>query len=103
MSNIKNVLLTSINAIDRTTQLFYQQNIPEGYQELETTLVQLTQTINEIFTYKSEGNQIDIEESQLIQSLNEAMKALEEKDTTLLSDILQYELKELFEKASLSL
>ncbi len=99
MGDIKNVLLMSSDSIEKTSELFYQQNIQEGYNQLEQTLILLTRTIDSIFTYKAEGNELDIDTDHLLQVLSEAMSALEKKDTTLLSDILTYDLKELFEKA----
>lgn len=103
MEDLKNMLNESIQSIERTTDIFYQQKNKQGYKELENTLALLTQTMNEIFTYKLEGHEVGIDENQLIQVLTEAMKAIEVKDTVLLSDILQYELKELFNKVLMSL
>jgi len=103
MGDIKVVLQNSIHSIELTSGLFYQQNLQEGYHQLDKTLAQLTLAMNEIFTYKSENKDLDIEEKHLIQVLTEAMKAMEEKDTTLLSDILKYDLKVQFETALASL
>jgi hypothetical protein len=98
MTNLKHKLAMAIQSIEQTTELFYQQKRELGYQNLESTLALLTQVISDIFEYKSQGNEIGIDESQLIIVLTKAMKAIEMKDTILLSDILLYDLKELFEK-----
>lgn len=103
MKEITSILEGSILMIEKTTELFYQQKIEEGYKELNHTLIMLTDTVNHIFNYKAEGNDIGVEEDYLVQVLTEAMKALEMKDVILLSDILQYDLKELLEKVLFSI
>ena len=95
MGDLKYLLEESILLMRQTTELFYQQKTDEGYQQLDSTLAVLTETMGRIFKYKEEGHDILIDEHQLVQVLTEAMKAMEEKDTVLLSDILQYELEEL--------
>jgi len=57
----------------------------------------LTQGMSDVIEYKLEGHDIGIDENQLVQVLAQAMKAMEAKDTILLSDILQYDLKKIFE------
>lgn len=98
MNGLTGSLEKAILSIDDTTALFYQQKIEEGYKKLESTIILLSETINDIYAYELAGNQIGMEENQLVETLTEAMKAMEEKDTVLLSDILQYDLKEIFEK-----
>lgn len=98
MKEIASIIKGSILTIEKTTELFYQQKIDEGYKELNHTLIMLTDTMNHIFTYKAEGYDIGVEEDHLVQVLTEAMNALEMKDVILLSDIMQYDLKELLEK-----
>jgi hypothetical protein len=93
---IKEKLDEVIISIEKATDLFYQNKVNEGYKQFENTLLVLTDTINDIFQYKIQGNEIGIEESRLINVLTEAMNAMEAKDALLLSDILNYELKELF-------
>lgn len=95
---IREKLEEAITSIEQTTDFFYQNKVNEGYTQFEKTLLVLTNTINDIFEYKIQGNEIGIEESHLIEVLTEAMNAMEAKDTLLLSDILNYELKELFEQ-----
>lgn len=96
---LKNV----IGSIEETTSLFYQQRSQDGYNKLEIMLGMLMNVIKDLDIMKSEGVEIGIDESLLIQKLAEAMDALEQKDTILLSDILQYEVVELLEKVMISI
>ncbi|TAH69447.1 MAG: hypothetical protein EWM47_07045 [Anaerolineaceae bacterium] len=96
MSDIKDLLREAIASIERTTGLFYQQNTREGYTNLEQTLGSLSQLADLINTADS------IDKDSLFIShfndiLKEALQALEQSDTILFSDILQYSLKELLE------
>lgn len=102
-NDIKKGLLEAIQTIENATTLFYQQKNKEGYQLLNETLNVLMQTVNLIFIYKSEGNQIDIEEQRLNTVLGKAMTAIEQGDTILISDILIFDLKNMFEKSIKSL
>ncbi|ROR31544.1 hypothetical protein EDD66_101161 [Mobilisporobacter senegalensis] len=97
MRELKDIIKESIQSINQTTELFYQQKTKEGYEQLENTLILLSNTMNSVFSYIKEGNDIGINENELVQLLSDAMNAMEKKDIILLSDILQYELKELFE------
>lgn len=92
------ILEESIQSIEETTMMFYQQKIEEGYKLLENTLTLLTNTMNCIFNYINDGNDIGVNQEKLIEVLVKAMKSIEVKDIILFSDILQYELKELFEE-----
>lgn len=96
MEILKQRLETTIESIDKTTEMFYQNNEGEGYKKLQALLLDINITINEVFTYKQQGNSITINENELVEVLNKAMDALEKKDTLLLADIFVYELKELF-------
>ena len=97
MEEIKIEITDIIKSIDETTTDFYQQKTDEGYKSLDITLELLILGINHILEYNSENNGIKIDEQQLNNLLTEAMKAIESKDVILLSDILQYDIKELFE------
>ncbi|WP_313131388.1 hypothetical protein [Anaerocolumna sp.] len=97
MRELQDVIKDSIQSIDQTTKLFYQQKTKEGYEELESTLNFLANTMDGIFTYIKAGKNIGADENKLVQLLTDSMNAMEKKDTILLSDILQYELKELLE------
>lgn len=90
------MLEEAIILIDQITELFYQQKLEQGYNRFEETVTVLTQLMNELFTVNLENSEFNIERDKIVQILTSAMHALEAKDTILLSDILQYELKELF-------
>lgn len=98
MEVIKNLLLNSINSIEQTTALLYQQNIQEAYREFENSISLLSQTFQLMYGNGQEKCVI-VDVNQLNKVLSEAMHAMENKDTTMLSDILQYELKEMLENA----
>lgn len=89
-----------ISSIDQTTDLFYQQKNEDGFVKLEHLLSLLTQTSNRIREHGEEGHDIGIDVIRMNQILDEAMHALESTDMILFSDILQYELKDLFSRAA---
>jgi len=86
----------AINAIYSTAKLFYQQNIKEGYSKLEYTIDVLSKIIDAINIDEEEGKQLI--KNSFNNILKEALQAMEQGDTILLSDILQYDLKELIEQ-----
>ncbi len=102
MGNMRVRIEEAISSIEQTTDKFYQNKTEDGYNQLGETISILTETINEIYEYKMQGNEIGIDENALVEVLTEAMNAMENKDMLLLADILQYELKGLFEKVILS-
>lgn len=95
--NLKYSIEEAINAIGQTTTLFYQHKTQEGYEQFNQTLNVLMQAINLILVAKSQGISIDIDEQKLNTVLGNAMAAMEQGDTILISDILIFELKEMFE------
>lgn len=97
MEEIKDKINEIIENIDNTTILFYQQKIEEGYIQLNTALGLIAQEIICLYQYKKENNQLEIDENRLNMMLTEAMQAMENKDLILLADILQYDLKEIFQ------
>lgn len=76
-----------VNDIQGTAELLYQQKIKEGYEKLGTTLPLIAQ-------YADQLEDAD-QKQDLLAHLQEALKAMESGDTTLLADILQYELSEM--------
>lgn len=96
MQELKKILEETIISIDQITELFYQQKLEQGYTRFEDTVTILTQLMNELFTINLDNSEFNIERDRIVQILTSTMHALEQKDTILLSDILQYELKELF-------
>ena len=96
MNNLKDVLILAITKIEEVTDLLYKQKNNEGYALLNSALINVTAAIDQLFAYKIENNSLNIDENKLISNLTEAMHAMEEKDTVLLADILQYEIVEQF-------
>ncbi|MDD5948270.1 MAG: hypothetical protein PUC39_00825 [Lachnospiraceae bacterium] len=72
--------------IQDVAELFYQQKNTEGYQRLNQLLQDLSAYVG---TITEEEQQMEF-----LEALKEALDAMEQKDTTLLADILQYELIE---------
>ncbi len=99
MEDMKNCLQAAITSIEITSKYFNQNKVPEGYKQLEDTIAKIDHIIYAVSTYRQQGLEIEINEVELMGSLQEAMTALENKDTLLLSDILEYEVKELLERS----
>ncbi|MCR4717793.1 MAG: hypothetical protein K5656_11510 [Lachnospiraceae bacterium] len=75
-----------ISEIGEVTELLYQQKTTEGYDKLNKLIQDLSVYITTI---------TDPEQQQsLLEALKEALSAMQENDTTMLADILQYELAE---------
>ncbi len=103
MEDIKQIIRDAIGLIDETTTYFNQNKVNDGYKRLDKTLVQLDKAMSAVSLYRQEGGLIDIDEDRIVKNLTEAMKALENKDMLLLSDILEYEIKDMLYKGFLSL
>lgn len=73
--------------IESVTELLYQQKISEGYAILPELLSQIGSYVGLI-------EESDKQQS-ILEALNEALAAMQQNDTTLLADILQYELGDL--------
>jgi len=93
MAHLKKILSEAIESIDTTTGLFYQQKNKEGYQSLNETLTILIQTVDLISKTESENVKLNIDVHQINLFLENAMKAMQQKDTILLSDILSFDIK----------
>lgn len=98
MSELNISLQELLQSIEHTTDLFYQQKIEDGYIQIQNTVNLLYKAINNLYLHTANGNDIGFDGDKIVRLLTDAMNAMEEKDTILLSDILQYELKEEFEK-----
>lgn len=90
MENLNELIEISITKIEEVTDLFYQHKDHEGYLRLDEIighLMKLAEGLKEIVEEKP-----DINVQEFLDILTEAMNALEERDTVLLSDIMQYDL-----------
>lgn len=95
MEKLKEIIKDVINEIEITTNLFYQQKNQEGFTKLEGIIYLLNNITNRVNELQLEGNHVNIDIMKMNQILTDAMNALENLDTILLSDILNYELKEM--------
>lgn len=98
MIKIQKAIEEAILAIDRTADLFYQDKENLGYKDMENTLFVIGNAIESINEYYSQQEQGPIIMKEVNEILMKAMKAMEDKDSLLLSDVLQYELKEFFQQ-----
>lgn len=80
--------------IEEVSDLFYQHKDHEGYVKLNDTIGFLLELAEQLKQLVAEQTEISLNEQEFLSVLNEALAALEEKDTVLLSDILQYDLTE---------
>lgn len=83
--------------IDGMTDLLYQGKVTEGYSLLNNVINQMDQLIRQIVSYQNESNNRIVDETKLLGSVEEAFKAMEGKDTVLLADIFNYDIKEQLE------
>lgn len=72
--------------LEQVTELFYQQKSKEGYEKLQELLADISLYVS--------GVEDDAKQQELLETLTEALDAMEQRDTTLLADILKYELLE---------
>jgi|GEM_PF-621489 hypothetical protein len=77
--------------ISDTTDYFYQQKIGEAYKKLDPLIGHIMTVVDKLFAYK-ETYSLMFDEDSLVNSLAKSMKAVEEKDSVLLADILSLEL-----------
>lgn len=94
MTNLKKKLRNIIELISELTNIFYQQDNEKGYQKLDIFLEEMTIVVDNLFQYKENHKEFILDDAKLISNFTEAMNALEQKDTVLLADILQYEILE---------
>lgn len=89
------ILEQIIERIDRITDKFYKQEPQEGLKLLNQSLNLISNGIEQLIKECPSG-EVSMEYQEIIKYLKEALIAMEERDTILLADILQYELKERF-------
>jgi DNA repair ATPase RecN len=93
MNEIKSQIEQVIQGLNEVTNNLYQQKIHAGYENLNSTLINLTDLMNVLYPYVKENN-IELNELKLNNNLLSAIQAMEQKDNTLLADILTYEIIE---------
>lgn len=77
----------ALDEIDKVIGLFYDHKEKEGYQETNVLIGMLMELDAELA-----GGQASA--AEWMRGLTEAMEALEQKDTVLFADILQYDIAE---------
>lgn len=97
MQDLKKMFMEICEEIKETTELFYQQKEHAGYQKLDKTLLSVSNGIECLFATLKEENPPEFDQNEILNILNNAMNAMQVKDTVLLADILQYDLLEQFE------
>lgn len=91
MATLKDKIKEVVELIQITTDSFYQQKDNYAYNTLNIMLGKLMNAIDEL---NQNSQNIEFDENQFNENLRETLKALEDKDTVLLSDLLVYEVKE---------
>jgi hypothetical protein len=77
---------TLVDNIKEVTDLLYQQKLKEGYQRLNLVLADISAYVATI--------EDETKQQEILETLTESLDAMQQQDTTLLADILQYELLE---------
>ena len=88
---LKEQIRQVISEIVEVTDDLYQEKLNQGYNKLNSTLGKIMELADKLFTLSRE-NKLVFEEQRFLGNLTSAMKAMEEKDSVLLSDILVYEI-----------
>ncbi len=88
---LKEQIRQVISEIVEVTDDLYQERLNQGYNKLNSTLGKIMELADKLFTLSRE-NKLVFEEQRFLGNLTSAMKAMEEKDSVLLSDILVYEI-----------
>lgn len=98
MSRVK--LMKTINELQDIVDLLYQQNDKEAFEKLDTTLVDVEDTVDIMVSYQKENQEFAIDMNKIYSTLKQAMEALEAGDKVLVADIFQYELIEYLNELS---
>lgn len=75
--------------IDEIADLFYMQKINEGYVKMQKFIDDVTLITDSLENINQKYNE------KILHMLGDTLNAMEEKDVVLLSDILNYDFKEL--------
>lgn len=91
MSNLKDWIISVVILFEEAATLFYQQKSQEAYAKLLQGIDELTIIIGKLDEIPV-NDSLNIDKNKLLNTLMEAMHALEDRDTVLIADILQYDL-----------
>ncbi|MBU5477771.1 hypothetical protein KQI69_00970 [Eubacterium sp. MSJ-13] len=98
MSEQKELVLKVLSDVSDTVDLFYQQKDNEAFQRFSGVLLEMTEAIDTLATYKSEHEGFEFDEQKVCSILKDAMEALQNADSVLLADVLQYDFVEYMEQ-----
>ena len=90
------IISSTIEQIQETADLFYRNQEQPGYLSLRMTIEDITQAIDTISQLESIDSEAEI--AKINGALSEALNAMQEKDMTLVADILTYDVADLFKK-----
>lgn len=93
MEELKRSVRDISNKLRAVAIKLYQMKESEGYSDFAELIGEMSQLVTTIFMEKSQGNELMFDETEFLQKLTLAVKALEDRDTIMLADILYYELK----------
>ena len=98
MINEKEDIQVILEKIKEGGELFYQQRIVEALAGYEEMLGMMLSIVDYLFTYHKENPEFPLDEEKIQEMFGEILSAMEEKDYTLMADIITYEFAEYVEE-----
>lgn len=98
MAELRQIIGDTIQKIDGVVELFYQQKDQEAYGRLEQVLGDMMTTLDAVFSYQAEHDDVSVDEAGLTEVLRTTLAAMEDQDTILMADILKYDVIERFQE-----
>lgn len=95
MDKLRKDIEATMELSENSARLFYQQKPEEGFRVLESVINSIMTTVTNILHYQSEHNVAIFEDQIFNVVLNEAMKAIEQKDMILFADLLVFEVNDI--------
>ena len=87
-----------IQSIREGTDLFYQQRIHEAMMQYDMMLSKMLSLVDFFFEKHKENPDFQLDEEKIQQNFNEILSAMEQKDYTLMADIISYEFLDYMEE-----
>lgn len=94
MNDEKNKIIETLDRIENVTELFYQENGAEAFDEFLNLLDDIAQMIDIMSKYSEENTAFEFDDKKVYDILKQIMEALEDRDEVMLADILQYDFAE---------
>lgn len=94
MNDEKNKIIETLDRIENVTELFYQENGAEAFDEFLNLLDDITQMIDIMSKYSEENTDFEYDDKKVYDILKQIMEALEDRDEVMLADILRYDFAE---------